>query len=461
MQRTSFLGLLGGLKQRTAALLCIVAAVVPAAVALHTMCTNWVSVPYWDAWQTPGAQIAAWCRGTLTFGELFSQHNEHRPFFSRLVYVGMAAAMGWDVRREMAIGFLLLCIASTLLYVLLRQSGVRRTLSLAALAVMTLLLFTPRQYENLLSGMEGASFLPSLALICAAAMNMSRNSLAWKTATNAILALVSTYTFGNGMLLWPLAFPLGRSDPESGARTWLLRGSYIASGVVAIAAYFISYVHPPLAPAPAHVISDAVPLLHFVARWLGAFFLAPAPAFIGAVALAAFATLAAMCLKNASGTGAWWAYYPWLLLGAYAAVSGGIAARARLGFGLEMAGDARYTAFTVFFHIALVGLGATMLSHAPAAARGALFLRLGAAGYAAVILALSVNAYAKQRHATEKFRATRAQVRAIVQRSPATSDNPELKLVSPYADTAETIRTLFECGVLRLRRELPDPAEAR
>lgn len=438
--------------RKAAVVVLAAAAMFPVALALYVMCTNWVSVPHWDAWQTPGQQIAAWCRGTLTFSDLFSQHNEHRPFFPRLGYVTMAVAFGWDVRREMAAGFLLLCVASAGLYLLLRQSGVSRAISLAALALMNLLLFTPRQYENLLSGTEGASFLPTVALLCALAMNQSRSSFALKTTANAALALVGTYTFGNGMLLWPLAFPLSSSDDETRARRLLWRALYIATGAAAIMAYFISYEHPPLAPAPAHLINDAGGMLNFVARWLGAFFLTPAPGLIGGITLTAFAAVALITVRTAT----WRAYLPWLFLGAYAAASGALAARSRLGFGLEMAGDARYSAFAVFFHIALVGLFATMLGRARQRAAAARAVQLAAGLYATAVVGLSVHAYFAERPSVAKFRATRERVREIVQRSPANADNPELKLLSPYPETAETIRTLSACGLLRPRREVPD-----
>lgn len=281
----------------------------PIALAFYTMCTHWVSLPYWDAWHTPGGQIASWCNGTLSFAELFSQHNEHRPFFPRLVYVPMAAAFGWDVRREMALGFVLLCAGSAALFGLLRQT-VGHAKALHGLALMNVLVFTPRQYQNLLSGAEGGSFLPTVALLVALAMNLSRSSLGLKTVANVSLAFASTYTFGNGMLLWPLAFPIENRMPDAAqqaSRTLQLlwRALYMAIGAASIGAYFIGYQHPVFAPAPAQTAAELPAMFHFLVRWLGAFFLVDSATAIGSATLLIFVALGitAITLMRKTGDG--------------------------------------------------------------------------------------------------------------------------------------------------------------
>ena len=431
-----------------AAMFIVALAMLPIAAAAFMMCTHWVPLPYWDPWHTPGEQIASWCKGTLTLAEMFSQHNEHRPFFPRLVNVPMAAMFGWDVRREMALGFLLLCAGSAAIYVLLRHTIDSRNLRLLAFALMNLLIFTPRQYDNLVSGAEGGSFLPSVALLWALAVNLSSRPLATKTVCNAALAFVSTFTFGNGMLLWPLAFPIrtvNRAEPTASERRavgWRL--AYVAAATASIGAYFISYQHPPLAPAPAHLFADFPGILHFVARWLGALFLTDQPAVIGTTAQLMFFALALFAFLSG-----WRSHYPWLVLGLYVFASGLITARARLGFTLEMAADWRYTAFTVFFHVALVGLAASVCRDA-IRARSALrpALVTCASVYLITIVSLSAFAFSKQRVASEAFKEKRERLRAVVQRSLTNPADPEMKLLSPYPETPQTIRTLADCGVL-------------
>jgi hypothetical protein len=431
------------------------AAIIPAAVAAYMMCTHWVALPYWDAWNTPAAQIASWCRGTLTLGELFSQHNEHRPFFPRLVNVPLGATFGWDVRREMAMGFLLLCGCSAVLYALLRQTMRSTGVALAAWAVANLLLFTPRQYENFLASAEGGSFLPAVALLCAMWVNLSKASFAAKTMLNAALAFVSTYTFGNGMLLWPLAFPLAiasaraTSAPEESPRhRRMWRAIYIAAAAGSVALYFISYVHPPLSPPPASIVFRAPEMLVFFATWAGATFLPALAAHVGAAALLLFAGLSGCALWLAVRTKQWRPHYPWVLLGVYVLISGAVTTRARLEFGVQLAAQSRYVAFTPFLYIALLGLGLSVYRQlaSPAARRSML---AGGAVCVAAIIILSGAAFAKQRRALKPFKQHREHLQRVVQWSIAIPTNPEIALFSPYPETLDTIRTLADAGVLR------------
>jgi len=66
----------------------------PPLIVLVVMTTHWVAVPFWDEWDAPGAQIADYYRGTLHLAGLFSQHNEHRLFFPRLVWLPLAILGG-------------------------------------------------------------------------------------------------------------------------------------------------------------------------------------------------------------------------------------------------------------------------------------------------------------------------------------------------------------------------------
>src|SRR6266513_1922146 len=134
-----------------AVLLLATVSVLPALMMWHWVSTNWVPIPTWDEWYTPASQLASWCRGTLTITELFSQHNESRKFFPRLLYFALAAVGGWDVRKEMGLLFLLVCSLCVLLLVLLRRTpGTTPISTLFGWAMMTSFCFAPAQVENFL-----------------------------------------------------------------------------------------------------------------------------------------------------------------------------------------------------------------------------------------------------------------------------------------------------------------------
>lgn len=199
--------------------LVVAALLLPPLTALVVLCTHWVAVPYWDDWGTPGEQLASWYRGTLTLAELVSQHNEHRRFFPRLVAFAVTSVAGWDVRYLMALLFAFICAGAAGLYRLLQATIAQAAVRVAAFGAMDLLLFSPREYETLLAGSILADlFVPAFAIVAAALMNLSRRSFATKTLVNALLALVSTYTFANGMLVWLLAFPLATDGTPTVSR---------------------------------------------------------------------------------------------------------------------------------------------------------------------------------------------------------------------------------------------------
>jgi hypothetical protein len=427
----------------------------PALCALYVMCTHWVAVPFWDEWDAPGAQLAAYYRGTLTFAELFSQHNEHRLLFPRLVWLPIVILTGaWDVRHEMVLTFCLVTVASVSLYRLLRFSGDPIGGRILAFGVMNLLLFSPRQYDSFLVGAQGQTFVPTFALLFALLMNLSRISLRTKTIVNAALALIGTYSFGNGMLIWLLAFPVETETGDNSIRArpetkifW--RAAYIMAGAICIFCYFISYRHPPLSPPLVSPLANATSFVRFVLVWAGSLFSTSAPGLCGVVLLLLFAGLTSAAVLQIRRTGAWQPHYPWLLLASYTLMSAGIAAVARLGFEPSMAGDARYAAFSAFFSIAVAGLAFSV--YAQSKKRSPAIRIALPALVVSLLLVLWIATFKKERTFLRAEQERRKHSLLVVRWSDAIPENPDLAFSSPYSreETLATIRTLADRDVLR------------
>lgn len=439
----------------------------PALCAFYLMCTHWVPVPFWDEWDTPGAQLASYYRGSLTFAELLSQHNEHRLFFPRLVWLPMAILAGWDVRHEMVLTFCLVSLGSAGLYQLLGFSGGSPAGRAFVFGLMNLLLFSPRQYETFLVGAQGQTFVPAVALIFALVMNLSRASLPRKTIVNALLALVSTYSFGNGMLLWFLVFPLQTPSPAGfRASRWrapvFWRAVYLGIATLAVAGYFITYQHPPHTPPVVSPMEQLPAFVCFVLVWIGSLFSVKAPAFCGTVVLLILGGLTIAATRQIRRTGRWQPYYSWFVLACYTLISAGIAAVARLGFDYSMAGDSRYTAFSAFFYIAIVGLGFSVW------ARGQAHWLTPRIAFSAAIVCLVVIGtfwtitFKKQRHLLKIFIAERQHLLLVLRWSEGIPQNPDISLLSPYPvrEVISTIRTLAEHDALRPRLVSPKLASA-
>jgi hypothetical protein len=341
----------------------------PIALTLRIVRGNWTSVPYYDEWWTPGRQIVSFLHGTLRWGDLFQQHNESRPLFPNLYSVLMTALTGrWDVKEAMVLMVALACLGSLLLFVLLRQTT---TFSLPGRlwgwAIVNFVFFCPREYENFLWGTMLLPLIPAVALLAAMLLSLSALRLQWKILTSAGLALVATYSFANGMLLWLLAAPIYQARRATEIQNRRVNPAgwyafYALCGILSIAFYFYHYVHPRQHPPFAISVTDVLPLLRFYLSWVGSLFVVPGadPLFFGCFFLVAFAALAIAAVRVAQRQGSFWRFYPWVMIAAYALASGAIIASGRMGFGIGSATASRYAVTVVFFYIGLAGLALSL-----------------------------------------------------------------------------------------------------
>src|SRR2546421_11954874 len=74
----------------------------PALLALRIQKKNWINIPIWDEWDTPGLALLHYAQGALTWGDLLAQHNESRKVVPRLLHIAIASVAGWALRQGMA-----------------------------------------------------------------------------------------------------------------------------------------------------------------------------------------------------------------------------------------------------------------------------------------------------------------------------------------------------------------------
>lgn len=437
-----------------AALLCL--GLLPIVLMLYHVRSNWVQVPFWDEWHTPGVQLEWWSHGLMPLSEMFGQHNESRKFFPRLLYLALAAMGGWDVRKEMDVVFLEVCLLSWLLWRLLRRSpGSTLLAALTTWVVMVFLCFSPVQFENFLCGIQLEPFFVGLAVVAAASVNLSSLSFRSKMLVNLLLALVSTYTYANGMILWLLVFPLAApSDPTPRRRQVLWLGLYLLAAVAAIGFYFVGYQRPPRHPGFVSLQPHAVDLAHYLILWIGSYFASDYvnPFIAGVVALGLFTIVGAGTLIFLFRTGEWRTSYPWVLIGSYAVVTAVTTAFGRLGFGVRQALDIRYTAFSLFFYLALVGGSfALYCAHFRNSRVGRACFLTPAAGLAIIAALCWMGCYQKGVALLPHHREYRVKLLDALKWMEVIPDNPDLALIYP---SIEILRrragTLAEHGILRV-----------
>jgi hypothetical protein len=417
-----------------------VLAILPAIQMWLWVSSNWVPLPYWDEWHTPGSQFESWYRGTLTLREMFSQHNESRNFFPRLLYFTLLHFGGWDVRKEMRVVFFGVCALCLLLLHLLRRTpGSSAISTLVGWSIMTFLCFAPVQARNFLYGIEIETFFPGFALLVVAALNLSELNFPTKALANLALAFVATYTFANGMLLWVLAWPLPSPHERlrwRGRLPWI--ALYFVAGVLSVGAYFVNYHRPENHPEFASISSRLVDLAHYIILWSGNYFAGEfvGPFCLGIIVLIFFIGAVSCSLWTIWQTRDWRTFYPWLLLAAFASATVVITAVGRVGFGVHQALDNRYVAFSRFFYIALFGLFFAIycarIRSAPAVIRTFFFTNLGwLLGFLAIFWGASCK---PNRALLATHHWTRVHLLHTLEWIEAIPDNPEHVAILPFAE---------------------------
>jgi hypothetical protein len=434
----------------------------PIVIAFVMMRRHWTSVPFYDEWYTPGAQIASFFQGALSISDLWSQHNESRKLFPRLYYLTLTWLTGrWDVKDEMLLMFAFACAASFALYrLLLRTTNFTLEGRLFAWGLLNLLLFCPGQYVNFLWGIQLEPLIPGTLLLFAMLANLSGIQFRFKVVITAALALVATYSYANGMLLWLLVIPIQWPPQTAEARpqfkaTGRWYALYTLTAAISVSLYFFHYSRPRQHPEFIISYHQVGLLADFVLRWIGGLFAERiADAFLlGLLVAMAFVSLGWVALKSSWRDRDWKMVYPWLVLGAYGLISGAVTGIGRLHFGPNSAIAPRYEPVRVFFYIAVVGLALSIYSklsmQKKTLSRAAIFCTGAAAG----ILAITwLNAFNGELIVLKETREERKRLALAVQWIAAIPDNPELRLGRvPPATIVDKARSLSRYDLLRPR----------
>jgi hypothetical protein len=351
-------------------------ALIPALFLLSLLLKNIVDVPYWDQWLVTQTVVKS-ATGQLTWGDLFAQHNESRKVFPRLLDIFLAHLTKYNVKYEIFVSYLMSLLIATSIFLLSKKTvaGSIKTL-LLFLFLTNLLLFTPAQYEAWMIGLSNVVFISIFCLVFAILIAYSKLKRSLKYLIGISLAIISTYSFANGMLIWVLVLPVliiaNATEPlvKSIYRDrWLILG-WIGACSTSLAIYFYNYQkpawHPSLKQAlltPRQAFSYFLAFLGNPFAWGTAIESLTVAEWLGSVLLLLFIGFTVYLLrywqdpvlrKNSVG---WW------MLGCYSILSVAIATFGRVGFGVEQSLASRYVTFALYLPIALIYLTAIVLQH--------------------------------------------------------------------------------------------------
>lgn len=354
---------------RTRTVLLALLAYCPAYLTLRLIARYGVDLPVADDWTLVPFILKAQ-QHSLSFLDFFAQNNEHRYVFPKLLLVILAPLTSGNIKAEMFCSVALALLASGgVFYLLCRTVETSFDKKLLLLGLVNLLLFGPVQIGNWTWGCQFVLLMVNVWLVVGIAVAVSDLSLPAKFIGCILIAVVATFTFGGGVVMWVITFPVALLY-ETRVRIprrygWL--AGWLILWAVTMTGYFFHYVKPSVHP-PLAASHNPVDYFLYISTFLGAHLSKAMP-----TESTVFASILGTILMLAYLSGILWTIrsrnatlkrnmLPWLGIGAYALANAALAAVTRIGFGVNQGLDSRYTTFSIYLSVSVIGMFAVVAS---------------------------------------------------------------------------------------------------
>jgi hypothetical protein len=234
------------------------------------------STPFWDEWDGGAANLLLpYLRGNLTLGDLFSGHNEHVIFFTRLLTLAIFNISGyWDVILQMIVNAFL--DAATVIAISFALSRMLCGVWASAAVILSALINAfPSSWENILLGFN-THFYALLAFSFAGLWFLA-GSRAWslRWAAGSLCAAASFLCMASGALTLAAAASLHLIQMACGRRGGLREWLGVAALAAAAAALISLVVYVPASnDLRAHSLGQLLSAFWLLASW-------PLPAVLG------------------------------------------------------------------------------------------------------------------------------------------------------------------------------------
>ena len=396
-------------------------ALAPALLTLFFICRYGVNVPHWDQWEFVALLEKAYA-GKLSLADLFSQHNEHRLFFPRLFMLPLAAVSHYNTLLEMYFGWLLLLLCSVVIFCAYRQKFGLSESTLLRFVPVTWLLFSWRQYENLLWGWQITFFMTAFAVVLTHYLLTSSKGLDKYLFLAIGSGIVASFSNSNGLLVWPIGLlqiwtrdQRVQSDSKSSSR--LNASVWVLTAACVCLLYFIDYTKPQNHPSLLHVVTAPFSSLRYLLAVLGSPLGFKRGTAIAAGLLLTAVGILAYCIEIKKSSKLTISFWDSLVL--FALLSGLMLAVGRSGFGAGQALASRYTTFTILGIVALYIKSWEVFS-----ARGRLNRAVRVTFLCLIVQGLGVSFF----HGAKKAKSTRVSRQTAVHllTEPATQDDKQL-----------------------------------
>lgn len=166
-----------------------------------------LNIPFLDQWAVVNL-LEKQHNHVLSLSDLFAQHNEHRPFFPRLLWLFLAGWTHYNINVQLWLN--LIIAIGTFVFFVNRAMNTWKELNLTVspflVPLMSLLFFNLGQYESWLQGIQTIMFLGMFSLIVGMFL-LAQSRAAWTGFwLSIVLGMAASYSMANGLLYWPIGW---------------------------------------------------------------------------------------------------------------------------------------------------------------------------------------------------------------------------------------------------------------
>lgn len=335
--------------------ICILLLMMPPLLLLYYVNAFGVNVIFWDDWEKVFLVRKA-MSGTLSFSDLFVQHNEHRMPFANLFMAVIEILTQYNMVAVMLFSWFFICLTVLLIFHIYRRNSKSNgypKLLLPFLPVL-LLLFSFRQWESILWAITFQIYMMIFCVVAAFLFLERSRSVDSFFALGILSATSASFSFFAGLAVWPVGiFQILVTKRRSGLRQIALWGA-VCIGI--LIPYFWGYVKPWICPPLDYVFTQPVEAVRYFFAFVGS------PLFWDSVTISEIVGLAAVLITISVLACAYKGDILrnnciWLSLILFAAFFSLFATIGRSGFGVEQALQSRYTPVTL-----LGGVGIYLLA---------------------------------------------------------------------------------------------------
>ena len=224
-------------------LLVLLVILTPAFRAVWDVSENTVNSPHYDDF-TFTEDWLKYKEGTLTLGDLFSMHMEHRVTLPRMMAIAAHILGGSDIRWQNVYTLLLLFgMLWNLVVIWRRTTGATLRESWLPLLLMSSVLFCAIQWQPIMWAILFEAYVPIFAFTVILRIGTTRMNPWVGLVCNALLCVAAMLSFGNGLITWMLApFSMWFQRPDLSVRTrGSLLGAWVVVAATALALHFCNY----------------------------------------------------------------------------------------------------------------------------------------------------------------------------------------------------------------------------